>query len=297
MSMTIFNMRLTGLTSHRWNIVHWTFLGLLVCYTVIALFTTLFQCDNVPGHFDMVAAGKAEKPLKCMSDDVIGSVLSSMHVIMDFCLLAVPIIVIYRVQMHRTTKARYIFVFGIGGLSSIGSIFRQIEQSKLKTDIYCQSLKTPSCHQQKANESVDNYVPFMQWTLVDITFGVVAANLPTVSVLLPQGWSPMSHHNKQATPEATSSENSYVKRASYMKRTGTLGQPHFIKQSKHKSQDWTVVADREDAPPVPETWDKESQSFGIVHDIGFELQYQDASRQNSCVEAEPPDARKGGLKS
>jgi hypothetical protein len=51
----------------------------------------------------------------------------------------VPIIVLWRVQMPWATKIRFCVVFGIGAMSCIGSVFRQIEQAKLKTDILCQN--------------------------------------------------------------------------------------------------------------------------------------------------------------
>jgi hypothetical protein len=37
MSITAFNMRLTGFSSSPWMVAHWTFFALLVCYTIVAL--------------------------------------------------------------------------------------------------------------------------------------------------------------------------------------------------------------------------------------------------------------------
>ncbi len=45
-SITLFNRRLTGLTSKRWMIAHNVFLCLLVCYLLIVVFTNVFFCTQ-----------------------------------------------------------------------------------------------------------------------------------------------------------------------------------------------------------------------------------------------------------
>ncbi len=139
MSIVMFNRRLTGMTSPRWMIVHWTYFTLLVIYTLCALFMTVFQCSPQHAHFDLIAAGKLNSPIKCLSENQIGISLSTIHVVMDFCLLSVPIIVLWKVQMPWSTKIRFFVVFVIGAMSCIGSVFRQIQQANLKTDIFCDS--------------------------------------------------------------------------------------------------------------------------------------------------------------
>ncbi len=139
MSIVMFNRRLTGLTSTRWMIAHWTFFTLLVIYTLCAIFMIVFQCNFQAASFDLIAAGKLNSPKKCLSENQIGISLSTIHVVMDFCLLSVPIIVLWKVQMPWPTKFRFFAVFGVGAMSCIGSVLRQIEQANLKTDILCQS--------------------------------------------------------------------------------------------------------------------------------------------------------------
>lgn len=143
MSITMFNMRLTGLTSPKWRIGHWTFFGVLVAYTITALFVYVFQCDPPKANFDSIAAGKLNTAPKCISENKLGSSLSSIHVTMDFCLLAVPIIVLWKVQMPWGTKIRFFFVFGIGAMSCIGSVMRQLEQANLKSDPLCEICPPP----------------------------------------------------------------------------------------------------------------------------------------------------------
>ena len=142
MSITVFNMRLTGISSPRWRIVHWVFFSLLVAYTLTALFMNVFQCAPVVANFDSIAAGKLPKRAKCLTENQLGSSLSTIHVTMDFCLLTVPIIILWRVQMSLWTRLRLYFVFSIGALSCIGSVFRQLAQASKDPDFMC--MLTPS---------------------------------------------------------------------------------------------------------------------------------------------------------
>ena len=50
--MTLFNRRLTSLTSKRWQIVHYTFLGMLIIWFFLTLFINLFQCTPVTAFFN-----------------------------------------------------------------------------------------------------------------------------------------------------------------------------------------------------------------------------------------------------
>jgi hypothetical protein len=56
------------------------------------------------------------------------------HVIMDFGLLSVPLIVLWKVRIGLLTKLRLYFV-SIASMSVVGSILRQIEQEKLSNNI------------------------------------------------------------------------------------------------------------------------------------------------------------------
>lgn len=143
MSITIFNMRITGLTSRNWMIAHWTFFFLLVCYTLAAFFVNVFQCNPPIAEYDLIAVGKLQNPPRCANNNTFGIPLSIIHVAMDFCLLMVPIIVLWKIQMHWSTKIRLYFVFSIGAMSCIGSVMRQIAQGRLASDATCTCLRAP----------------------------------------------------------------------------------------------------------------------------------------------------------
>ncbi|CZS93231.1 related to integral membrane protein PTH11 [Rhynchosporium agropyri] len=169
-SICFFNRRLTSMTSRPWLIFNNVFLVLLVAYIILSLFWTIFQCNPAFAGWDPIRVAKEGKEFQCMSDNIVGSTLSVIHVIMDFVLLSVPLIVLWKVRMGWGTKLRLYFVFSIGAVSCVGSVMRQIEQKKLSRD------------------TLWNFVLLQDWTLVDLTFGVVAASLPILSAFIPASW-------------------------------------------------------------------------------------------------------------
>lgn len=136
-SICLFNRRLTSMTSEKWLLFNNVFLVLLVIYILVSLFWNIFLCNPVWGGWDAIRLGREGVVAKCFPVGKMGTILSTIHVIMDFGLLAVPLIVLWKVKMGWRTRGRLYVVFAVGGVSMIGSILRQIEQTKLSTDVLC----------------------------------------------------------------------------------------------------------------------------------------------------------------
>ncbi|KAI9794752.1 MAG: hypothetical protein M1835_006383 [Candelina submexicana] len=181
MSITLFNMRLTGLSSPRWMKVHWGFFSFLVCFMLTIFFTIIFQCDPPKAKFSLVAAGKLPHKAKCYSDSLQGTILSTIHVLTDVCLLSVPIIVLWKTRIDWKTKARLYFVFCIGGMSFIASFMRLIVLSHVHTD------------------TLYNFTGVLTWAYIDLTFGLSAASLPVLSTLLPRSLRNATKHGSRQT--------------------------------------------------------------------------------------------------
>lgn len=136
-SICLFNRRLTSMTSRKWLIFNNVFLFLLLAYVLVSLFWNIFSCSPAWGGWDAVRLGKEDIKAVCFPVGTSGSILSTIHVLMDFGLLAVPIIVLWKVKMGWSTRGRLYIVFAVGGGSMIGSILRQIYQSRLISDVSC----------------------------------------------------------------------------------------------------------------------------------------------------------------
>lgn len=84
---------------------------------------------------------------------------------MDFILLAVPMILLFRMHMELSKKIRLGFLFSVGTISSVGSIMRQVYQKGSKEDLtYAFPLS-------------------LKWLIIDMFFAVTVASLPTLNVL------------------------------------------------------------------------------------------------------------------
>lgn len=138
LSITSFNMRLTGLSSRKWMFAHWTFFGILTVYILCTILLVTLHCNPVSAGFNTIATGKLSVPPRCLSEPAMIDPLSIWHVAMDFCLLAVPVLVLWKVLIPRATKIRLFLLFSVGAISCFASIMRQIAQRHLKYDFTCE---------------------------------------------------------------------------------------------------------------------------------------------------------------
>lgn len=181
-SIVFFNRRLTGLTSYRWMIAHYVFLALIVAFMITALFSELFQCAGpVSLKFSLIALGRHPTGTKCINGNKLGYGLAIIHSTFDFALLTVPLIVLYQIRMSTGTKIRLGFLFSIGALSCIGSVMRQVIQTRTYNNV-----DFPWTFQKE-----------LTWIIVDIFFGIVAASLPVLNAALPKHWRSSRNHTPQ----------------------------------------------------------------------------------------------------
>ncbi|KAL8742698.1 MAG: hypothetical protein Q9190_004866 [Brigantiaea leucoxantha] len=166
-SITLFNRRLTGLTSRNWMIFHNVFLALCVIFGVSSIFVNIFQCRPALPNFDLAILGGWDlDQQQCIHDsNNIVVAFSAIHSAMDFVLLAIPIYILFQMQMSPGKKIRLAFLFSVGFVSCLGSIMRQIVQKAKHPDItYAWPI-------------------FLKWAIVDLFFAVTVASLPTLNVL------------------------------------------------------------------------------------------------------------------
>ncbi|QDS77165.1 hypothetical protein FKW77_001727 [Venturia effusa] len=166
MSITAFNMRLTGFSSSKWMIAHWSFFVIIVCYTLIALALTIFSCDPIWSSFDIARSGKLDKSPICLGVRQIGTILRAINITLDYCLLLVPVIVLSTVQMDVWRKIKLVALFCVGGLACIGSVLTLVAKDNLKSDVPW------------------NFNALLGWSLLELTLGVTAASLPVLGALL-----------------------------------------------------------------------------------------------------------------
>ena len=111
----------------------------MITYTLSALFVNAFQCkDGV--QYDLIKYGKGGGGNgKCIGQNIVQDVFIVFHVVFDFCLLSVPLIILFKMKTNTSKKIRLAFLFSIGSISCIGSAMR------LKTKVDANPDRTCKC--------------------------------------------------------------------------------------------------------------------------------------------------------
>ena len=140
-SITLANRRITGMTSKNWQIAHWTYLILLVSLMAICVFLNIFPCSPIATYFTLQSIAEVPDPttIKCLNQNAISLATRICHIVTDWLLLPVPLIIIWRLQMPFSRKIRLMLVFCVGFISSLASIIRcvLVEERTSDIDITC----------------------------------------------------------------------------------------------------------------------------------------------------------------
>ncbi|KAI9838415.1 MAG: hypothetical protein M1837_002498 [Sclerophora amabilis] len=168
MSITLFNRRLTGLSSRRWMIVHYVFLTALALHLVITVLLLILAQIPVRAMYDIVWSAKNPGPRKKINVVRIILVLTIINTIFDWLLLAVPILVVWKIQLSKWRKAGLFLIFLVGGLACISSVMRLAARKESYTV-----------------DNTYNTFSFILWTVLDLFFSIIVASLPALSGIFP----------------------------------------------------------------------------------------------------------------
>ena len=143
-SLLFFNRRITSFTSGWWTRVHYTYLAILVIFFVISVSTLIFPCTPVGAHFSLyVLLNSVEDGLNCWPTQVSYNILVAirvLHIFSDVMLLALPIVVLSRLQMPRQKKIAIGMLFCFGIICTVASIMRIALYQEPTIDWTCKSL-------------------------------------------------------------------------------------------------------------------------------------------------------------
>lgn len=99
------------------------------------------SCKPNAAVANYIAAGKAGPHLKCNSNNPgIGLSLQILHALLDWILLAVPIIILVRLKMAWQKKVQCIFPLAIGTSSAVGASKRIYDHYHPHPDITCKTI-------------------------------------------------------------------------------------------------------------------------------------------------------------
>ena len=176
------------MTSKRWQIAHWTYLSVLFCLLPVTVLLNVFACIPIPAYYTLqgIANVKDPRTIRCISQDGLGYATRALHIITDWFLLPVPLIIIWRLQMPWSRKIRLMAVFCIGFISSVASIMRNVLTERLGSDITCKLLVSSLRGHETYQILKGDYYPVYAWDVVDIFFATIVASLPALNGLVDQ---------------------------------------------------------------------------------------------------------------
>ena len=134
------------MTSKNWQIAHWVYLALLGCLMPICVLLNIFPCSPIPTYFTLQSIARVPDPktIRCLNQDAISLATRYSHIVTDWLLLPVPLIIIYRLQMPVGRKIRLMLVFCLGFISSAASIVRNVLVTRQTNqfDVTCEFLQS-----------------------------------------------------------------------------------------------------------------------------------------------------------
>ena len=136
-SITLFNKRLTGISSKKWQIAHNIFLLILVTLLLTAWGLNFLGCRPVGISLNLKKLHLHPNTTCPDSLKKLKALLIS-HILTDIALLCVPLIVVYRLQMSTFGKLRLMVVFGLGALATVASIMRLVTAHRKLPDRTCE---------------------------------------------------------------------------------------------------------------------------------------------------------------
>ncbi|KAL8770042.1 MAG: hypothetical protein Q9209_004080 [Squamulea sp. 1 TL-2023] len=167
-AIIFFNVRLTGLTSDIWSLVHRVCFVVVLAWLLTALFGSTLGCKPYASVTSLIVAGKAVPTFRCNSHNrSLGLALQIAHALLDWVLLAVPIIILIPLKMAWQRKVQCTIPLAVGTLSAAGASKRIYDQYHPHWDI-----------------SPDYFASQLPWTIVDMVCAICVTSLPTINNLL-----------------------------------------------------------------------------------------------------------------
>ncbi|KAJ5086776.1 hypothetical protein NUU61_008083 [Penicillium alfredii] len=146
-------------TSMRWAL--FLAVGMLVVWTICALFIGLFQCTPVARYWDK------ELPGHCLNGLLYFRAIAGTNLVTDIYILVLPLPIVWRLHRPMREKLALMLIFALGTFVSLVSIVRIV------------LLTSPD-----DPDPLYDSTPGTIWTAVETSIGVVSVNLPATAPLL-----------------------------------------------------------------------------------------------------------------
>ena len=166
--IAISNKRSCIFSTKQWNIFHNILIAILVVYTLFTIFFSIFACKPIPASFNTEFRGR-HPDAKCLNYNKQWNALLWVHMITNFILLCVPILVVIRYSLGFALRLRYFLMIILGSVYCIATVFGNYYP-------YPAALDPPW----------DLLPHAFVWHLLQVVLAITLASLPVLNVLFRQ---------------------------------------------------------------------------------------------------------------
>ena len=156
-----------------------------------------FLTSPVPARYSFIYAGQHPWHYVHSGEDQSQIAYVSVHIALDWMLLAIPVFLVLKLQMPMAKKLRAIIPISVGCLSAIGAAYNchlksvhfQDENSEYALLQHWVTFLTNHCHLHTVVQD-----QFVSWRYLDLVCAVIATSLPAVAsiigkyIKLPPSW-------------------------------------------------------------------------------------------------------------
>lgn len=239
-SITLFNRRITGLASRVWRVINDVFLGVLACYMVTYTVALATRCRS--SNYSVSQLGQMSQTTKCSRKlpKRLVFALIVMQVVLGFCLLVTPIIVLWKVRMDRARKMGPVIIFAIGAIPCVAALMIVITQYQITKDFSCTCLAIRSWPRpsQRLTCSSGYYMKLETYIQLDLLFGIIVASLPILYGQIPKMWRQVRTYTRSYTHSQTRSQNrSHSQHVPIQSVPDSIVDGNRVKGGKHHHDD------------------------------------------------------------
>jgi hypothetical protein len=118
-SILFFYLKVFPGKGFRWCV--YVLIACNACYAIVFDFLLAFQCNPIPGAW---MAWDGTYPSKCISINLLGWSAAGINILLDLCVIILPLPELFRLSMSLRKKVQIIMMFAVGFFVTFVSIIR-----------------------------------------------------------------------------------------------------------------------------------------------------------------------------
>lgn len=209
-SILVFLLRIGGHHNTIFRVI-WALMVVTIMHATAVFFGALFQC--VPIETNWHPELRDDPHTRCI-DNSFHIIQSSLTILTDVCILALPFWIFLGLRMPRAAKIAVVGIFTIGALVPIVAIIRLINMYRL---LYL-------------GEKFRSHNIAYVWTAVEVNLAVISCSMPALRPLFSRWYPYLSGNSDPGRSDGHLYSNSHRHGRSANATSGSAARPHHRKR-------------------------------------------------------------------